>query len=201
MSSSLIAACVALGACSLDEPAGPGSAAARAELGTGVGQVGPSVNGAVIELAGAAVEVHTAAVWRGTTALDVDLVAAEATPELAILVRACLVETVQRAAGGVEQSWRFERAPGAAGDLIIAVAATGLAYVGADAAGLQLRQPGGVEVRYGHGTWIDAKGTRWAIPARYDQGRILLVVPAAVLAASSFPAVLDPQIIVTPILT
>jgi hypothetical protein len=121
---------------------------------------------------GPRVELHTAAAWRGNTALDVDLVAAEATPELATLVRASMVETVQRAAGGVEQSWRFERAAGTDGELVIAVAATGLAYVGADAAGLLLVHPGLLDVRHGHGTWIDANGTRWAIPARYDRGRI-----------------------------
>jgi hypothetical protein len=46
---------------------------------------------------------------------------------------------------------------------------------------------------------VEADGDRWEVPATFIDGRIQLTVPASVLTSSSFPAVLDPQIIVTPI--
>jgi hypothetical protein len=54
-------------------------------------------------------------------------------------------------------------------------------------------------VSYSHGTWIDAGGHATAVPARFDGGRILLTVPADVVSRSTYPAVLDPEIVVTPI--
>ena len=64
--------------------------------------------------------------------------------------------------------------------------------------GLLLRHAG-VNVDYGNGTWIDANGRASAVPAHYGNGRILLTVPAKLIQESTYPAVLDPQVIVTPI--
>ncbi len=47
-------------------------------------------------------------------------------------------------------------------------------------------------LRYGHATWVDARGARTAVRARFEAGHILFEVPAQVLEASAYPAVLDP---------
>lgn len=107
-------------------------------------------------------------------------------------------EIVQGDADLAEQSWQFEQPPGTTGDLTIAVGTTGLDYIGATSDGLRLRRPDGVDVGYSHGTWIDASGIRSPVPAVFDRRRILLTVPAAVVADSVFPAVLDPVIVIPP---
>lgn len=146
------------------------------------------------------IDLETVAAWRGDTSLDVAVVGSDlSSPDVVTTLRTDFVETVQNSPGGVEQSWRFERAPGKAGDLVLAVGATDLDYLGSDDRGLYLRRAGELEVSYSHGTWIDAGGHAWAIPARFDGGRIVLTVPAAAVASSTFPAVLDPKIVVTPI--
>jgi hypothetical protein len=148
-----------------------------------------------------AIDLETVAAWRGNTALDVTAVGGQLpAPDGVTTVRVDFTETVEDSLDGVEQSWRFERAPGQAGDLVIAVGTAGLDYVGSDGSGLHLRRAGELDVSYSHGTWIDAGGHAWEVPARYDGGRILLTVPASVVAGSTFPAVLDPKIVVTPIL-
>jgi hypothetical protein len=139
------------------------------------------------------------AVSRGELQLDVTVLDRETgDPDVVTIARRDFIETLERNAQGTEQSWRFEQAPGGAGNLVIAVATPGLQYIGATSAGLQLRRPGVFELRYSHGIWIDALGKRTAIPARFDAGRILLAVPAAVVAGSAFPAVLDPEVVVDP---
>lgn len=55
------------------------------------------------------------------------------------------------------------------------------------------------EVQYGHGTWIDASGSRTAVPARFDKDRIVLIAPDTMVNTSVFPAVLDPKIVVGPL--
>jgi hypothetical protein len=61
--------------------------------------------------------------------------------------------------------------------------------------GLHFTDPtSGLGLAYGHATWIDAEGTRTAVPARWDGDEIVLEVPAATVTASRFPAVLDPLV-------
>ena len=147
------------------------------------------------------VDLETVVAWRGDTGLDVTVVDSELpAPNVITTVRANFIETIENNADGIEQSWRFEEAPGEAGDLAIAVGAAGLDYLGSDAGGLHLRRAGELDVSYSHGTWIDSSHTS-AVPAHFDGGRILLTVPASVVAGSTFPAVLDPKIVVTPIIT
>lgn len=99
-----------------------------------------------------------------------------------------------RAAGGtVEQSWTFEGPPAAA-DLTLEVVVGGMAFRSQDATGLHFSPADGPGLRYGHATWVDADGARTAVPARWNGAAIALTVPAAVVARSRFPAVLDPTI-------
>ncbi len=104
-------------------------------------------------------------------------------------------ERFEASPDGVEQSWRFETRPRGSGALAVTVATDGLTFAHADATGLHFRNAGASHgIRYGHGTFIDAAGERTAIPARFEDGRIVLRVPSSVVDAARFPAVLDPII-------
>ena len=154
----------------------------------------------VIRLGSSAAHLETVAASRGDVALDLAVLSNEVlSPGAVTTVHASFAETVEYGADSIEQSWYFEQAPGATGDLTIVVGTTGLDYVSTSADGLLLRRPGELDVHYSHGTWLEANGSHTPIPARFDHGRILLTVPAALVARSTYPAVLDPQIVVTPI--
>ena len=96
---------------------------------------------------------------------------------------------------GLEQSWEFSRPP-AAGGIEVAVAVGGLDFEKMDAEGLHFRNASGAGFRYGHGTWVDASGNRLPVLASYNAGEIHLRIPAEVVQAAHYPAVLDP--VVTP---
>jgi hypothetical protein len=153
-----------------------------------------------IKLGASVAQLETIAASRGDVALDVTVLSSEVlSPSVVTTVHASFAETVEYGADGIEQSWYFEQAPGATGDLTIVVGATGLDYVSTSTDGLLLRRTGELDVHYSHGTWLEANGSHTPIPVRFDHGRILLTVPASLVARSTYPAVLDPKIIVTPI--
>ncbi len=102
-------------------------------------------------------------------------------------------ETRRARGEGYEQSWRFEAPLQRAS---VAVDVAGLQLDRADDAGLHLRGADGLRVRYGHGTWIDAAGRRTHVAAKWRDGAIALDVPDEVVASSTFPAVLDPEVYV-----
>lgn len=140
--------------------------------------------------------LQTVAAWRGEVALDTSVVGTALVADNVVETRrAALTEQLRNLPEGVEQSWRFEQDPGGEGDLIVAIDATGLEFAGATDSGLHFRRRAGeLGFRYGHGTWIEADGDRWDVQAQFDNGRILLSVPAEIVAASAFPAVLDPTV-------
>lgn len=81
----------------------------------------------------------------------------------------------------------------------MAVRFEGLEAPVATASGHHFRDPGsGLWVRYGAATWVDAKGRREVIPARWvpgvEGGALVLVVARELLERSTFPAVLDPYL-------
>jgi hypothetical protein len=153
-----------------------------------------------LAVGGSEVGVETVVVRRGDSSVDATVRGRERSiPGLVTIERAGFVETVQKSPGGIEQSWRFQRSPGRSGDLVVSVALPNLDYLGSTVDGLSFRSANTLDVLYGNGTWVDAVGHRSPVPARFDHGRIELTVPADVLAASTYPAVLDPKIVVTPI--
>lgn len=123
-----------------------------------------------------------------------------------------LVERLRNTAQGVEQSWHVAARPEGRGALEVRVPVAqgrlvqetlgGLHFATAPELGGSAPSGTGAAaglVRYGHGTWIDGAGRRTAIPARFERGLsaagdIVLSVPESVLAASSYPAVLDPLV-------
>jgi hypothetical protein len=139
--------------------------------------------------------LQTSAVWRGEEVLDsTPIRTAMTAANLVETVRGGYRETVRNEPEGIEQSWHFDAAPAGQGDLMIAVDASGLDYQGVTPGGLHFRRTGELGLRYSHGTWIEADGDRWDVPASYDNGRIVLSVPADVVEKSAYPAVLDPTV-------
>ena len=96
---------------------------------------------------------------------------------------------------GVEQSWALAKRPAGAGDLVVRVKVTGMTYRGVTAGGLHfVDASSGLGLRYGHATWVDRAGKRTAIRGVFASGHVVLRVPATVVDAAAYPAVLDPII-------
>jgi hypothetical protein len=152
--------------------------------------------------AGAALELAAPSITRGERNLVEASAGApsslhvEAGGALAIDRGLGLVERLENDERGLEQSWRFDRAPAGEGDLVVRQRVLGERFVGADGAGLHFADAtSGAGVRYGHATFVDFGGVRTDVPARWVGGdTIELRVPASVLGAARWPAVLDPTV-------
>lgn len=93
----------------------------------------------------------------------------------------------------VEQTFVLERSPGT-GDLELQLPkTTELSHLGRDH-GLVFDADGRARVRYSDLTIVDAAGRRTALETAWSGERIVLRVPAAVLAAARYPLVIDPLI-------
>jgi hypothetical protein len=105
---------------------------------------------------------------------------------------------------GAEVAYQFSEPPAGEGDVVVSVRVASDGAAGepisatSDARGLHLQMRDGRRFFYEHATWIDARGTRTAVPARWKgtpgARSIELVVPAALVNASRYPAVLDPLV-------
>jgi hypothetical protein len=157
--------------------------------------VGPPLAGAH----GAPLSLETSLVARGSRVLADGSTPSRTTLErdgAVTVLRGEVTERFENDEGGVEQSWRFERAPSGDGDLEVRVRASGELYTSSTDHGLHFASPGGIGLRYGTATWVDANGTRTTVTPRFapERGEIVLRVPSDVLASSPFPAVLDPTL-------
>jgi hypothetical protein len=115
-------------------------------------------------------------------------------PEAQVLIRRQEFEEEFRATElGVEHAWRFARRPEGAGDYVLRVAVSGLGYRGKTRDGhhfgLGGDHPG---LRYGVATFIDAKNVATRVDVDYDEGALVLRLPADLLERAEFPAILDP---------
>lgn len=147
-------------------------------------------------LVGAPVALETTSIARGVLALAGAASAVSVAADGVVSVqRGAVTETVAPIEAGLEQSWHFAERPAGDGSLAVRVAVRGYDHAGDTEGGLHFFDPeSGIGFRYGRGTWIDADGDRTEVVPRFEDGAIVLEVPVAVLAASSFPAVLDPVI-------
>jgi len=145
---------------------------------------------------GAPLVLGTARVVHGDTLLSVEepLGQVEADGHLTFS-HGEFVEHLRNSEQGVEQSWSFEALPSGQGELRVNIPVAGLVHTQTSEQGLHFADARtGLGFRYGHGTWVDGNGQRTPIPAEYVDGQIQLRVPEAVLAASAYPAVLDPMV-------
>lgn len=148
---------------------------------------------------GAPLSLETTRIVRGSRVIANANHAARATLErdgTVTLRRGDVDERIENDEAGVEQSWRFERAPDGRGDLVVRVRATGERYSTSTDHGLHFASPGGLGLRYGTATWVDASGRRTTITPRFASatGEIVMAVPDDVIASSTYPAVLDPTL-------
>jgi hypothetical protein len=138
--------------------------------------------------------LETVAIRRGDYEIDPaaapSTVAADGTVET---LRSEVLERVTNTARGVEQRWEFAEEPGTEGDLTVEVAATG-SLLAANASGLHFGAAGKLGSKYSHGVWIDSAGNEAEIPARFEDGKIVLTVPHDLVFNTAFPAVLDPTV-------
>ncbi|MBX3190367.1 MAG: hypothetical protein KF819_25430 [Labilithrix sp.] len=111
-----------------------------------------------------------------------------------VLARGEVDEHVANEGDGIEQSWAFARAPSGEGDLVVRVRTAGERHAATTAHGLHFETKGGIGVRYGTATWVDASGKRTVVTPRMVGDEIVMIVPDAVLKASRYPAVLDPTV-------
>ncbi|MBI4953407.1 MAG: hypothetical protein HY908_15360, partial [Myxococcales bacterium] len=166
----------------------------------GVGATAPASPRAADSTApieGTPVHLATRSIARGPRPLGRGVARAELGREGQLVVDrgAGLREIVRNGEHGVEQSWTLESRPEGQGDLEVRVVVEGARLTGVTESGLHFADDAsGLGVRYGHGTWIDAHGRRLAVRAAWEQGAVVLRVPAAALDAAAYPAELDPLI-------
>jgi hypothetical protein len=145
---------------------------------------------------GSPLTLETSLVSRGATLLASGRSKVSLAQDGSVLVpRGTVTEHVENDGTGVEQSWLFARAPEGEGNLVVRVRATGQSYQASTDHGLHFASAdGGLGLRYGTATWIDADGKRTVVAPRFANGEIVMVVPDAVIASSRYPAVLDPTV-------
>lgn len=165
----------------------------RARITDGTLYMTPFHFDGVATVEGSVVAFRTQRVRRGARGL-------ENQPEIAtlsaegdvVLDRGEVIERFRNREEGVEQSWAFSIPPRGDGSLVVEVEVTGHSTVASSATGLHFHTPGKLGFSYSHAVWRDAADDAWNVPVRWEAGRIVIEVPAHVLAASKFPAVLDP---------
>jgi len=143
---------------------------------------------------GAAVTLQTATISRGDVAFDASPIAVTSSDNMLTLDRGLAIEHLENREEGVEQSWQFLSQPGGEGDLVVTLNASGFKQVVDNASGVHLFTPGELGVRYSTAVWKDGAGEAWTLATHWDGQHIVVTVPAQLLDASVYPAVLDPII-------
>lgn len=150
---------------------------------------------------GGSVDLRTTSVRRGSSELsNVNVGGEQPTSRHRLLVpRERFVESFEPGDEGYEQSWTFPARPTGEGDLVVEVELIGAQLDSADDRGVILSSKE-QQIVYTHGVWIDAVGKRSTVPVRFDTARrrLRMVIANDEVLRAKFPAVLDPQIIITP---
>lgn len=108
------------------------------------------------------------------------------------LERGSFVEAYELTLDAVEQLFVFQHLP-RRGELVVRIPLPQVTSANSDAQGLLLRSALG-EVRYSHAVAIDARGQRSPAPTTFEEGAIVVRVPAAFVAGAQLPLVIDPYI-------
>jgi hypothetical protein len=140
-----------------------------------------SLGPAVIARGGAPARAGGGAIVEREGGLDID--------------RGPAAERVENTEAGVEQSFRFAQRPAGAGALTVRIPVSGQRYTGATEGGLHFKDDAsGLGARYGAATWVDARGARTRLALAYEDGAVVITVPAPLVDESAYPAVLDPTV-------
>ena len=139
------------------------------------------------------VAVTTKSVVRGDATMPMAIASSAVDDEGAVVLeRALLRERYVAFDSHTAQQWTFDVEPEGTGPLVIRVGIDGARYRATTDEGLVL-DVAGRTVLYGHGAFVSADGARTPVRASWDEN-VVLSVPADVLAASTYPATLDPTI-------
>jgi hypothetical protein len=158
------------------------------EASDGTLQVTPRAGGT----RGATLTLTRAAIVRGGTRAPAGALTLGPDGALASALGA-VRQSIENRESGVEIAWSFPERPLGAGALEVRLETAGLEPAGVTRGGAHfLGAPGGLGVRVGHGTWIDAKGLRTPVLAALRGRDVVFSVPAELVEASHYPAVLDP---------
>jgi surface antigen len=105
------------------------------------------------------------------------------------------VERLRLLNSGIEAVWEFQSADRPEKPIEVRLIVGGLGYGGTTKKGIHFRDDEAeAGILISHATWVDAGGARTDIEATWADGHITYLVPAAVVSASKFPALLDPTI-------
>ncbi|NMO22269.1 hypothetical protein HG543_46550, partial [Pyxidicoccus fallax] len=139
--------------------------------------------------------LRTVSVTRGTESLARGLEPSVRKDGALALGRGPVVEVLENGDAGMEQRWEWAAEPEGEGDLEVRVAVSGQEYAGRTEHGHHfVDRETGLGTRYGRATWVDAAGRRTDVETTWEQGALVLRVPAGVLEGSAWPAVLDPVV-------
>ncbi len=106
-----------------------------------------------------------------------------------------VIEHLLNRDAAVEQSWSFKTTPAGTDDLLVRIQATGQEFAGETENGLHfVDRATGLGLSYGVVTWIDANQQTTELRPTWENGEILLRVPAELVELSAYPAVLDQAI-------
>lgn len=105
-----------------------------------------------------------------------------------------ITENLRGTESHVEQFWDLPKAPAGSGDLVVRIAVSGASLRDSGAGGLRFDATNGEALLFSHATWIGADGARSPVATQWEDGHVVLRVRDALVRATSFPAVLDPQI-------
>ncbi|QSQ15212.1 Ig-like domain-containing protein [Myxococcus landrumensis] len=146
-------------------------------------------------LHGATVKLSRARMTRG--GVDLPLTPAQGRVEAdgsLSLSREQVVEHLRNRPEGLEQQWSFTTAPPGVGELVVQLPVDAR-FAATTGNGLRMEEArGGLGIRDGHATWVDARGERTPIPANFEAGTVTLRVPSKVIEQSTWPASLTPVI-------
>ncbi len=143
---------------------------------------------------GPALTVRTTAVSRGASVAAVSEGEAHLDIEGVVRIpRGPSTEVLRATPSGVAQRWLVPEEPPGHGPLTVTVAVEGPAPGVAGPEGVRFAHARGAMV-YGAATWVDAGGRRTSLTQHVEGSTIIIDVPAALLAESDYPAVLDPVV-------
>jgi hypothetical protein len=116
----------------------------------------------------------------------------QVTPKQLLLRRGLVQERLLQTRDGLRQQWELLKP--FASDFVVEIGVEGADQLIQDDGGVFIGSSALVSAHYGRATWVDHAGARTPVAVEVDGAIVRMTVPAAVIAASQFPATLDPVI-------
>ncbi|HEY6226635.1 MAG TPA: hypothetical protein VI282_05885, partial [Verrucomicrobiae bacterium] len=105
------------------------------------------------------------------------------------------IQHIEARAQGIELTWILQHRPETKGILRIEADLDGLTFAGESDHAFHFADASGTpRVRIGNATLVDSAGNRAAIPTEFVDSRLVVQVPADLLATAAYPIAIDPLI-------